>query len=222
MPETIMPGIWAESTNDGQLVATIRVPLNKQAPDANFLGDARRELDRLARGVLETATPAGWKVEADRLATLYRETKKGIKSAEDQVKALEAERNGLYTQSGVEAESFDQIDDLQARAEGRVELAKKRLEVLREKLKEHADVLFHAFNSSQARTKILSGAAFVQDGAVLDALKKACTAIAPIADQLMKQTAFDAAFRERKHALPALSSELANEWLLSVTGRAAE
>jgi hypothetical protein len=125
-------------------------------------------------------------------------------------------------QSGVEAESFDQIDDLQARAEGRVELAKKRVDVLRQKIKEHADVLFHAFNSSQARTRILSGAAFEQDGTVLDALKKACTAIAPIADQLMKQTAFDVAFRERKHALPALPSEMASEWLLSVTGHAAE
>ena len=29
MSEAITPGIWAESTNDGQLVATIRVPLNK-------------------------------------------------------------------------------------------------------------------------------------------------------------------------------------------------
>jgi hypothetical protein len=70
MSEAIVPGIWAESTNDGQLVATIRVPLNKQAPGASVLGDAQRELDRLARGVLETAAPTGWKAEADRLATL--------------------------------------------------------------------------------------------------------------------------------------------------------
>ena len=153
---------------------------------------------------------------------MYREIQKGIKNAKDQIEALETERNGLYAQSGVGVESFEQIDDLQARAEGRVELAKKPNEVLRQKIKEHADVLFHAFNSSQARTRILSGSAFEQDGAVLDALKKACTAIAPIADQLMKRTAFDSAFRERKHSLPALPSEKANEWLLSVTGRAAQ
>jgi hypothetical protein len=222
MPEPISPAIWAESDVNGQLYAMVRVPLNKQAPGASSLADARRELDRLARGVLETAFPEGWMEEGDRLAALYRDTGTSIQAAEDQIRALEAERNGLYTASGVTAERFDQIDDLQARAEGRKELAKKRLEVLREKLNEHSRVLLDALNASQARAKIVNGSAFEQDGTVAATLKKACATVAPVADQLLEQMAFHAAFNERKSTLSSLPSEIANEWLLSVTGRAAE
>lgn len=219
MSEPIVPGIWAETTPDGQTFAMVRIPLERPAPGASNLAEARKVLDRTARGVMETAYPEGWTAEGERIATLYRETRKSIQAAEEQIRALAAQRESLFTQSGVSGERFDEVDDLQSRAESRKALAEKRLKVVREKAEAHAEALRVALNTSQAKARLLSGSAFERDASVLAAMRKACNAVLPVADSLLEDSLVSRALEDRKGSLNYLPSELADEWLRGATGQ---
>ena len=207
--QKINDATWLEQAN-GETFAVIRIKLD--GVNRPELGAVRREMDDTARAVLSNAFPADWKAEADRLAGLYSQTKEAIDAADKQIRALQSERNNLFTASNAAGADFDRIDDAEAKAELRKDLAVKRLAQFRAMVEAHGQKLFHALLASPANTKLIRGEYIEADGAIQSALVKVAQTIKPVADNISKQTVRNEVYQERRGSYTTLASALSSEW----------
>ena len=204
---------WLEQIN-GETFAIIRVKLD--GVNRPEIGAIRREMDDTARAILVNAFPADWQAEADRLAGLYKQTRDTVQAADKQIRALQNERNNLFTASTAAGADFDRIDEMEAKAELRKDMAVKRLSQFRPMVEAHGQKLFHALLASPANTKLIRGEYLEADGLIQSTLVKICQAIKPVADNIARQTVRGEVYKERRGSYTTLASALSSEWASQV------